>query len=589
MKRCPQCHQTYTDETIKYCRVDGALLQTNSSPAESSDTLILAATRTSDTPAARTSDTPATELLQSETAQAKVTRSPIESRSSTQTGTLKAASGSKRYGRGIVISLLIQILSATGLGFWLIKNRSLSGSTNPAPIESIAVLPFVNENGNAEMEYLSDGMTESLINSLSQLPKLNVKARSSVFRYKGKEIEPQQIGNELNVHAVLNGRVVQHDQDLILYLSLVNARNGNQIWGEQYNRKQADLLQLQAEIARDVSSKLRAKLSGADEQRLTKNFTANPEAYRLYLLGRFHWNKLRKADMYRAIDYYSQAVRADPNYAIAYSGLSDAYAILQGYDKTVSPLATRMKAREYASRALSLDDSLSEAHVSHAVVLQGVDFDFASAEREFKRAIELDPKNGDAYHFYGLLLVGLGRFEEAEANFRRALELEPASQNVNRNYGNFLMIVRRYDESEKQLRKTIELDPNFQIGYFYLSNTLQTQGRYAEAVEVYAKAREIAGNAEEAAAMRASFKKGGWRGFVLDFSKSDWMSDNRPKYIEAARLASIGENQRALDLLEEAFSEREWFVTLLKVDPRFDTLRDDPRFKDLLRRVGFPP
>ena len=447
MKRCPQCQQTYTDETVKFCRVDGALLQTNSSPAESSDTLVL--------PAARTSDALPTELLQSEPAQAKATSSPIEAPRGTPTGTLKAASASKRHGRGTVIAVSVLILSATGLGFWLFKNRSLSGSTNRAPIESIAVLPFVNESGNAEMEYLSDGMTESLINSLSQLPKLNVKARSSVFRYKGKEIEPHQIGNELKVQAVLNGRVVQRGQDLILYLSLVDARDGNQIWGDQYNRKPADLLQLQAEIARDVSSKLRAKLSGADEQRLTKNLTANPEAYRLYLLGKFHWNKRSKADIYRAIEYYSQAVRADPNYAIAYSGLADAYGILQGYDKSVSPLATQVKAREYASRALSLDDTLSEAHVSHAVVIQGMDFDFAGAEREFKRAIELDPKNGDAYQFYGLLLAGLGRFEEAEAIFRRALELEPASQNINRTYGNCLMIARRYDESEKQLMKTV--------------------------------------------------------------------------------------------------------------------------------------
>lgn len=578
MKRCPQCHQTYTDETLKFCRVDGALLQTNSAPAESSDTLIL------QTP--HPSDTLATELLQSETAQAKATSSPIEASRSTQTGTLKAESGSTRHRRGAVIALSVLILFATG--FWLFKDRLLSGSNIPAPIESIAVLPFVNESGNAEMEYLSDGITESLINSLSQLPRLNVKARSSVFRYKGKEIEPQQIGNELTVQAVLNGRVVQRGPDLILYLSLVDTRNGNQIWGEQYNRKQADLLQLQAEIARDVSSKLRTKLSGADEQRLTKNFTANPEAYRLYLLGRFHWTKRSKADLYRAIEYYLQAVRADPNYALAYSGLADAYAILQGYDKSVSPLASQVKAREYASRALSLDDTLSEAHVSHAVVIQSVDFDFAGAERALKRAIELDPKNGDAYLWYALHLTGLGRFDEAEANFRRALELEPASQNVNRNYGNFLMVVRRYDESEKQLRKAVELDPNFQVGYFSLANTLQMQGRYAEAVEAYAKAREVTRNSEEAAAMRASFKKGGWRGFVLDFSKNDWMPDNRPKYIDAARLASIGENQRALDALEEAFAERESFMMFLKVDPRLDPLHDEPRFQDLLRRVGFP-
>jgi TolB-like protein/Tfp pilus assembly protein PilF len=580
MKRCLRCHQTYTDETLKFCRDDGSLLQANSLAPESPNTLIL--------PGARTNVAQPTQLLQSEIAHGKETTLPIEAPRKSHEGRIEAASESKRRRRGVVIVVSVLILTAAGLAFWLLKNRSLSDSTNPAPIESVAVLPFVNESGNAEMEYLSDGMTESLINSLSQLPKLNVKARSSVFRYKGKEIEPQQIANELNVQAVLNGRVVQRGQDLILYLSLVDARNGNQIWGEQYNRKQADLLQLQAEIARDVSGKLRTKLSGADERRLTKNFTANAEAYRFYLLGRFHLNKRSKAEIYRAIEYFSQAVRADPNYAIAYSGLADAYAILQGYDKSVSPLAAQVKAREYALKALSLDDTLSEAHVSYASVIQSADFDFAGAEREFKRAIELDPKNGGAYLFYALLLTGLGRFDEAETNLRRVLELEPTSQNVNRHYGNFLMVVRRYDESEKQLRKAVELDPNFQVGYFSLANTLQMQGRYAEAVEAYATAREVAGSAEEAGVMRASFKKGGWRGFVLDFSRYDWMSDNRPKYIDAARLASIGENQRALDALEEAFAERETFLMFLKVDPRFDSLRPHPRFQDLLRRVGFP-
>lgn len=580
MKRCPRCHQTYTDETLKFCRDDGTLLQTNPLEPQSSNTLIL--------PGARTNVAQRTQLLQSDTAEGKETTSPIEAARNSHAEKIEDASESKRRSRGVIIAVSVLILAATGLGLWLFKNRSLSASTNPAPIESIAVLPFVNESGNPEMEYLSDGMTESLINGLSQLPKLNVKARSSVFRYKGKEVDPQQIANELNVQAVLNGRVVQRGQDLILYLSLVDAQNGNQIWGEQYNRRQADLLQLQTEIARDVSSKLRTKLSGADEQRLTKNFTANPEAYQLYLLGRFHWNKRSKADIYRAIEYYSQAVRADPNYAIAYSGLSDAYAIVQGYDKSVSPLASQLKAREYALKALSLDETLSEAHVSYGVVLHSVDFDFMGAEREFKRALELDPKNAVAYLSYALLLTGLGRFEEAEANYRRALELEPASQNINRNYGNFLMIVRRYYESEKQLKKTVELDPNFQIGYFSLANTLQLQGRYAESVEAYARAREIAGNTEEAAAMRASFRKGGWRGFALDFSKYDWMSDNRPKYMDAARFASIGETEKALDALEQAYAERETFMMIVKVDPRFDPLRSDRRYQDLLRRLGFP-
>ena len=485
----------------------------------------------------------------------------------------------RKFGFG---SALLVLLAASVFSWWFFSNRAATTKQ----IESIAVLPFVNETGNADTEYLSDGMTETLISSLSQIPNLNVKARSSVFRYKGKDTDAQTIGKELNVQAILNGRVVQRGQDLILYVTLIDTATENVLWKADYNRQMTNLISLQNELAFDVSQKLKTKLSGADELKLAKNYTENAQAYQLYLKGRYFWNKRNKEDIYRAIEYYSQAVRVDPNYAIAYSGLADVYTILQGYDKMVSPLESQMKAREYALKALSLDDTLSEAHASNGLVLQSAEFDFAGAEREFKRAIELDPKNTVAYQYYALLLMCLARFDEAEANFRRALEQEPVSQNINRNYGSFLMIARRYDESEKQLRKTVELDPNFQVGYFSLSNTLQMQDKKAEAVEAYARAREVAGRPDEAAAMRASFKKGGWRGFVLDFDKSDWMLDNRPKYQDATRLASIGENQMALDALENSFAERESFMPMLKVDPRLDPLRSEPRFQDLLRRMN---
>ena len=487
----------------------------------------------------------------------------------------------KKHKLGFAFALLV-LLAASVFGWWFFSNRA----AGTKQIESIAVLPFVNETGNADTEYLSDGMTETLISSLSQLPNLSVKGRSSVFRYKGKETDSQTIGKELNVQAILTGKLVQRGQELSLYIELVDAFTDKVIWSETYNRQMTNLVTLQKDIARDVSKTLRTKLSGADEQRLAKNYTENAQAYQLYLKGRYFWNKRNKEDIYRAIEYYSQAVRVDPNYAIAYSGLADVYTILQGYDKTVSPLESQMKARENALKALSLDDTLSEAHSSYAFILQSFEFDFAGAEREFKRAIELDPKNAVAYQYYALLLMCFTRFDEAEANFRRALELEPVSQNLNRNYGIFLMIARRYDESEKQLRKTVELDPNFQVGYFSLSNTLQMQDKKAEAVEAYARAREVAGRPDEAAAMRASFKKGGWRGFVFDFNKSDWMLDNRPKYQDATRWASIGENQRALDALEVSFAERESFMPMLKVDPRLDPLRSEPRFQDLLRRMN---
>jgi eukaryotic-like serine/threonine-protein kinase len=484
----------------------------------------------------------------------------------------------------IILFTGVLLVASSGFAFWRLLNRA-----DQRQIESIAVLPFTNESGSADLDYLSDGMTETLINSLSNLPNLNVKARSSVFRYKGRETDAKQVGADLNVQAVLSGRVIQRGGDLTLYLSLEDVRTGNQIWGENYNRSMKNLVALQTEIARDVSKQLQTKLSNADTQNLTKNYTENSEAYQQYLLGRFYWNKRNKDDFYRAINHYSQAVRVDSNYAIAFAGLADVYIILQGYDDSAVPLDLQTKARENALKALSLDDTLSEAHLSNGIILQTLDFDFAGAEREFKRAIESDPKNAVAFYQYANFLMAFGRFDEAESKFRRALELEPASVNANRLYGIFLMLARRYEESEKQAKKTIELDPNFQGAYFSFANTLLLQGRYAEAVEQYAKSREVAGKPDEAAMIRASFKKGGWRGFILDIIKLDWTAGFRPKYIEATRFASIGEKQKALDALEDAFARRETFITLTNVDPRFDSLRDEPRFKDLLRRVGLTP
>ncbi|HVF46363.1 MAG TPA: tetratricopeptide repeat protein, partial [Pyrinomonadaceae bacterium] len=455
-------------------------------------------------------------------------------------------------------------------------------------IESIAVMPFVNESGNADLEYLSDGMTETLISSLSQLPNLNVKARSSVFRYKGKDTDPRNLAKELNVQAILNGRVTGRGDQLTVSLELIDPQTEYAIWSQQYSSRQNNLVTLQNEIARDVSGRLRSEVSGSNGQRLTKKYSENAEAYQLYLLGRFHWKKRTKTDIHKAIDYFGQAVTKDPSYALAYSGLADAYSTLQGYDKTVSPRESQTKAREYGLKALSLDDSLSEVHVSIGLILQNVDFDFAGAEREFRRAIDLDPKNADAYSYYALFLGGLGRFDEGETQFRHALELEPASQNINRNYGTFLMLARRYDESEKQLRKTIELDPHFQVVYLTLANTLMLQKRHAECVELFAKSREVAGNNAQAASMRASFARGGWRGFILDFTGQDWIADLRPRYQDAARFASIGENQQALDALEDALTEREGFMAFTNVDPRFDPLRGEPRFRALLKKIGFP-
>ncbi|MCA1638214.1 MAG: protein kinase [Acidobacteria bacterium] len=326
----------------------------------------------------------------------------------------------KQHKRGFVVGLAILLLAAIGLGYWFFANRSA------AQIESIAVMPFVNESGNVDVEYLSDGMTETLINSLSQLPKLSVKARSSVFHYKGKTVTTQTVASELTVQAILNGRVVQRGDNLLLSLELVDARTGNQIWGEQYNRKLTDIAALQSEIVRDVSQKLRTRLSGADEQKLSKNFTVNPEAYQLYLKGRYHWNKRTGADIRKSVDYFQQAVDKDPNYALAYAGLAQAYILIPNYARE-SPKEPYEKARAAAMKALEMDETLADAHTALASIKADYDWNFPEAEKEFRRAIELNPNDATTRQWHSGNLLVLGRNDEAIAEMKRAQELDPLS------------------------------------------------------------------------------------------------------------------------------------------------------------------
>jgi len=490
--------------------------------------------------------------------------------------------------RLVSISLAVATLMVFVAGLYYLF--SLTTTKGPAAASmkvvpfSLAVLPFVNESGNSEVEYLSDGMTESLINSLSQLANLSVKARSTVFRYKGKNLEPQQVGSELKVQAVLNGWVVQRGEQLALGLELVDVRTGNQIWGEQYNRKLSDIVTLQSEIARDASNKLRLKLSGADEQKVTRSYTANPEAYQLYLRGRFHWDKRTLPSMQKAVEYLEQAVAADPGYALAYAGLADAYAALPLYNRQVPPREMMPKAKEAAQKALLLDDNLAEAHGALGFRLYAYDYDFARAELELKRALELNPKYVTAHLCYGVYLIDLGRFDQGFGEFQRSLELDPLSLANNLNYGMYLFLARRYDEAITQLKKTIELDANFPAPHLGLAYAYWSKGMYAEGVEEWIRRYELLGNPQLAALARESFANGGMqelrRAMVGKLAPYD-------AYGEARNLAQMGEKDRAFAELNKAYENRE-FIVSLKVDPFLDPLRDDPRFRELLARIGFP-
>lgn len=573
MKRCPACNRVETDDALAFCRADGTPLISDSGSVSADAGTV----RFGSSPVASEVETSVLPQRATDAGMSRPTGpTTVLDRQQTISRTHELSRPKRRkVVLALAASIAVALIASAYLYFYFSRRSD-------AAIESIAVMPFVNESGNADVEYLSDGMTETLISSLSQLPNLNVKARSSVFRYKGKEINAQAIGKELNVQAILNGRVVQRGQDLILYVELVDAQTENSLWKQTYNKPMTNLVALQNDIAHDVADKLKVKLSGADKQKLAKNYTENAEAYQLYLRGRFYWNKSTGENHRKAIELFNQAIAIDPNYALAYAGIADAYPLLS----FAKPQQVMSKAREAALKALSLDNNLAEAHAALGRVLLDYDYDFAAAEREYKTAIAFNPNYTSAHSSYGTLLSRLGRHEEAFAKYRRALEIEPLSLRNNRNYGEGLIHARRYDEAIAQLKKTLELDANFLAAHVSLGFVYQLKGNYAESVEERAKVSELQGNPQRAGKLRESFAKGGWEGF-LRYATGDRGPANA-SYPLATFHAAFGEKDKAFAELNRSYENREYFMTLLKVDPRLDPLRDDPRFAELMRRVGLP-
>ena len=489
----------------------------------------------------------------------------------------------KTYQRAGLVVLLILIIIGIGGYFYF---RKPTGKT----IESIAVMPFINESGNSEIEYLADGMTDSLINSLSQVPNLSVKARTSVFRYKGKDVDPQRVGSELSVQAVLNGRVVIHDDDLTLYLSLVDSSNGNQIWGDRYERKMSQLVTLQSEIARDVSQKLRVRLSGAEEKKLTKDYTANVEAYQLYLRGRFNILKLTPDGINEGIACFQNAIAIDPNYALAHVGLSDAYrSIVMSTEKQPELFLPRSKAA--AQKALEIDDSLADAHTAMGITLFWYDWNWTASENQFKRALELDPKSANAHLFYSHLLSNTGRHTEALAEMRRALEPDPFVPFSNALQGQFLVNAGQSDEALAVLQKTFLLAPGFWIPHAFAASAYIEKGMFEKAVAEARRATELSPAQTTSLAYEgyALAKLG-----RLDESRaiiSKLIVLSKTSFVSGLPIAMIynglGDKNKAIEYLEQAMQQHDPKLTFLKVDPKWKNLRDDPRFQDLMRRVGF--
>jgi eukaryotic-like serine/threonine-protein kinase len=490
--------------------------------------------------------------------------------------------GIKQHKLLTIVALLALVAGVVGLGLYL------RGQNSGVAIKSIAVMPFVNEGGQAELEYLSDGMTDSLISTLSQLPNLNVKARSSVFRYKGKETSPQTIGKELNVQAILNGRIAQRGDQLTLTLELVDAQTENVIWSDQYNRKQADLVSLQSEIARDVSTKLRTKLSGAEEKKVAKTYTANAEAYQLYLKGLFYWNKRTPEALKSALDYYNQAIAKDPAYAQAYAGLALTYVLLPEYSLS-PPQEALPKAKAMARKALELDETLAEAHTALAYSLFSYDWNFAEADREFQRAIELNPNFATAHQWHAESLLPTQRFDEAIAEAKRARELDPFSLVINHALGFTYLYARQYDQAIEQYRKTIELDQNWYIAHWFLGYAYEAKGLFREAIAEYQKAAALNEDPYALSYLAHGYAASGRKAEALnvleqmkDVGKQRYVS----AYTYAVAYAGLGDKDQAFQWLERSYQDRGWDITYLKVDPFMDNLRSDPRFADLVRRVG---
>lgn len=482
--------------------------------------------------------------------------------------------------------ILVVVLLLLAFNVGSLRDR-LFGGAGQARIESIAVLPFANLSKDPKTEYLSDGITESLINSLSQLPNLAVMSRNTVFRYKGQATDPQKIGQDLHVRAILTGRLIQSGDELLISVNLEDVQNSRQIWGEQYNRKLSSLVSVQQEIAADIYSRLRPRLAGEEKKLLAKRPTENAEAYQLYLQGLFYWNKWTQGDFMKAADFFTQAVQKDPRYALAYAGLADTYSQL-GDTGYVPPSEAWPKAKIAATQALDIDDSLAEAHTSLGLVKEHFDWDWTGAEREFKRALELNPNSATAHHWYGDYLANMGRLEEGMRETKKAQELDPLSLIINTTLGWQFYLAGQNEQAVEQLRKVLDIDPKFSPARRILEEVYAHMGKQKEAVAEREKALSLSGGPELAASIEEDFAKSGYKGVLqgwleglTEISKHSYVSP----YSIAESYMRMGEKQKAFEWLEKAYEEHDSGLVSLTVEPMFESIRSDPRFKEIVRRM----
>ncbi len=627
MKRCPECRRDYYDDTLFYCLDDGKVL--------------LEGPRSPDTPVRSSSDEPATAILsghgvppsggsgsepeavstgfpadEPQTAILHSTAAPSEAPTRAQINTtdqtailprgaeaepqkslgdssekhsLSAHRAAKPQGKDVgwqrrLAFVAIAVLILVG-GFFGYRYFSAYSSKQ---INSIAVMPFENRNSDADTDYLSDGLAESLIFRLTQIPDLKVSPTSSVMRYKGKETDVAKIASDLGVDAVMTGRLTKRGDNLNVTVELVDARTNNSLWGEQYERKLSELLTTQREIVTEIVGKLQLKLSGESEQKLAKKYTDNNEAYQLYLQGRYEWNKFSVDGLNKSIQLFERAIQIDPTFALAYSGMADSFVNL-GVDY-VSPNDTMPKARVAAMQAIALDDSLAEAHTSLGSYKMFFEWDTAGADEEYRKAISLDARYANARHFYSHCLQFSGRESEAIREMKKAVEIEPLSLVNNAELSWAYYLANQNDAALEQIQKTIAIEPTFAYSYFVLGLVHAATGKSTEALTAFREGKKLspdwieleaelaytqalAGNRHEAEALLAK---------VLDAADTRYVN---PVHI-AAVYSALGDNDLAIEWLERGYREKSSWMKWIAIEPQLERLRTDPRFQNLTRRVN---
>ena len=456
--------------------------------------------------------------------------------------------------------------------------------------DSVAVLPFINASNDSETQYLSDGIAQQVVDDLSQLNAVKVMAWTSVSRYREAQGDVRAIGHDLGVKAVLTGTLQRQGDRVALQTELVDVSNGSQLWGQRYDQSVSDISDLQHHLSRDIADKLRLKLTGDQQQKIGHQYQASSQAYELYLKGRFFWGKRTKAGLQQGIQYFQQAIALDPNYALAYAGLADSYALLDDWGQT-PPRDSFPKARAAAEKAIALDDSLAEAHVSLAMVRVSYDWDWTGAEQEFKRAIQLNPNYATAHQWYGMTLASLGRFEEGEAEVKRGQELEPLSPIVNMAVAEVYAWEGKHDEAIAQYKRVLELDPSFIGVYGNLAVSFEQKKMSREAFEVTKRQAELEGDTQLAAEIEQAYSRSGTAGVTALELKTD-LEEQKKRYVNpvgiAEAYAELGDAPHALQWLEKGYEDHASGMQYLAVRSGFDAVRSDPGFRYWLSVLNLP-